>query len=728
MNINGITTFTNRLRITGLATGLDTDEIISSLMSVERVPLDKMIQKRQLAQWRQEDYRNIINLLRGMKDEFFDILKPSTYMLSQSTYKKFTSTSTDSSIVTATGNSEAIQGVHKVKVESLAVAASVKSSSSVTKGIEGTSKASFENASDKSFIIDLDGVRKTIEITSDIDSADKLQQAINNAFGSGKIKVKDEDGKLSFSVVEGSGCHKITLTRTENDALTDLGFGTEANLSNRLSKSESLETVASKMKVPFSFDENGELNFTINGQSFTFDKSTTLGNMMNKINNDAKAGVNIQYDEINDVFVITAKQTGAGNNIRISENGSTFFASTGFQDVKINLESLKKDFSSANKSFAVVIDGISKVITLEGDYSDYTDEQISDAIKQKIENAFEGVNVDIKISEGTLYVSANGKNIGIAKSASGNGELDELGLSETYIAGKDAVVYLNGEKLIRSNNSFTVSGVTFTLHKASDVEQTITISQDVDGIYDSIKKFVDKYNEIITKINAKISETYDRSYQPLTDAQKNEMSEEQIKKWEEKAKTGLLRNDRILQSIVYNMRQALYSKVEGVDITLSSIGITTGDYSERGILKIDEAKLKEAIKNNPEEVMNLFSKKSNIDTNIDLTSEQRAERYNNEGLAYRLFDMREDNIRTFRDKDGRKGLLLEKAGMQGDASEYKNTLYEEIQDYNDRIKELTNKLVQKEERYYQQYAALERAIAQMSAQTNWLLSQFNQGY
>src|SRR3989339_1079660 len=91
------------LRIGGLASGIDTDSVISGLMKAERIPLDRIKQKNQINVWKTEQYREVTNLLRGLKDEYLNILKQSNNMMSQTSYKQFTTTSTDSSIVTVSG-------------------------------------------------------------------------------------------------------------------------------------------------------------------------------------------------------------------------------------------------------------------------------------------------------------------------------------------------------------------------------------------------------------------------------------------------------------------------------------------------------------------------------------------------------------------------------------------------------------------------------------------------
>ncbi|HHW32023.1 MAG TPA: flagellar filament capping protein FliD [Clostridiaceae bacterium] len=646
--IGGLNFYSPQFRIGGLATGLDTDQIIKQLMQAERIPLDRMLQKKEKTEWIRDEYRNIINLLRGLKDEYFNIVKFDNYMFSEANYKKFTATSSDSSYVTATANYQASAGSHKVVVKKLATADTAVSSGKVTKALSGD--PSKYNLSGKSIKISLDGVTREIYLDNykDLDdminkSGTGLQDLINKSFGEGKIIVENSGGKLTFR--EAGGASSISLFKgSKNDALKDMGF--ESGASNRINISKTLEDLAKDFASELTFNKEGNLVFSINSKSFTFSKTTTLSSMLNTINRDADAGVNISYDEISDKFIIVAKQTGDGDNIRIDQTGGTFFTQDG-------------------KAGAAGIDTANPVDTANGGQQ-----------------------------------------------------------------GRDAIIEIDGQVITRSSNTFTINGITYTVHKEhpenSDGE-TISVTQDVDGVFHIIKSFIEKYNEVIDKINAKLSEKYDRNYQPLTSDQKEAMSEDEIKKWEEKAKTGLLRNDPILQNILYGMRRALTEKVEGVGITLSSIGITTGSYTEKGKLKIDETKLKEAIKNDIDSVMNLFSKKSSIDSNIDITSEERAIRYKEEGLAYRLFDIIEDNIRTFRDKNNKKGLLLEKAGIEGDTTEFTSLLYKEIRDYENRIAELNIKLIEKENNYYKKFTALERAIAQMNSQSNWLAMQFNWG-
>ncbi|MGI6371992.1 MAG: flagellar filament capping protein FliD [Caldicoprobacterales bacterium] len=298
--------------------------------------------------------------------------------------------------------------------------------------------------------------------------------------------------------------------------------------------------------------------------------------------------------------------------------------------------------------------------------------------------------------------------------------------------GQDAVMVMDGITIYRSTNNFTIDGVTYNLtHEFEAVGGqepiTLTMSTDVDQAFENIKSFIDAYNKVIDTLNKSLSAERFRDYPPLTDDQREAMSEKEIELWEEKARSGLLQRDPILQRIVYDMRRALVDSVEGVDINLSSIGITTGSYTEGGRLHLDEGKLKEALREKGDEVMRLFSNKSDIAYSPDNDSDQRQIRYRESGLVHRLSDILQDNIRTRRDKNGRKGTLIEKAGIVGDASERVNLVDDQLKDMNKRIDAALERMYRVENRYWEQFTALETALQRMSSQSMWLMQQFGGG-
>lgn len=253
-----------------------------------------------------------------------------------------------------------------------------------------------------------------------------------------------------------------------------------------------------------------------------------------------------------------------------------------------------------------------------------------------------------------------------------------------------------------STNTATVNGVTLTLKQGGGASATVTVTADTDKVFNSIKDFVDAYNDLIGKINAKLAETRHPDYPPLTDEQREKLSDEQQKKWDELARSGLLNNDPLLWGILYKMRNTLSAVVPGQTTynNLAAIGITTGSYEENGKLYIDETKLRNALQNNPEEVMNLFTRNTGV--------------YTSNGIVQRLYD----------DVNAAIDQLTAKAGAASTFSAYdSSTIGKQIAELNDQIAKMQEHLSSVEDQYYRQFTAMEEAIQQMNATSAWLSQQ-----
>lgn len=625
------TTVYGQSRLTGLSSGLDVDSIVEQLMTAEKNKLNKLKQQEQLATWRQEAYRSVITKLKTFTDEYFDI-SSSTSMLSQKNYRKFQVASSDSAVSAAT-NSSATAGSHTITVSQLATAATRTGSAALSKDVQGTAEADYAAAAGKSFTISLDGTDYTVSLDSAVTDAVALQSAIDDAVGEGKLTVSTLSSEaLTITSAADSGVQKITLSAPESgdSALSDLGFGTDAVLSNRISPTDTLETLADQFNTALTFNADGQVDITINGVNFTFDKADTLSEVMEEIN-DSDAGVTMKYDELSGKLVLTADNTGAGAMIVTSETDSNFLA--------------------------------------------------------------------VALDEAT--------------------------------AGQDAKLTVDGVSLTRSSNSVTVDGVIYSLNETTSEAVTVSLQQDVDGIYENIENFVTDYNALLDTINGLLSEDYDLDYPPLTDAQKEEMTDDEIANWETQAKTGLLEDDPILQTMLDKLRSALMSSVSCTSLDLAEIGITTSSYDEKGKLHIAADTLMQAIQDDPEEVMNLFAKQSpshpGTSTVRGLTAAQRTVRYGEEGIAYRLYDILQDNIGTIRDSSGNKGFLLEKAGMESDASVADNSLTDLLQELSEKIEKEEDRLDDKADSLYAKYTNLETYINQMNAQLAALTSSTSSG-
>ncbi|HZG59692.1 MAG TPA: flagellar hook-associated protein 2 [Anoxybacillus sp.] len=415
-----------------------------------------------------------------------------------------------------------------------------------------------------------------------------------------------------------------------------------------------------------------------------------------------------------------AKAASMNSSADIRKAGATFDPNGKLADQRANLAT---DFTSNTFTIqAIKSDG-----TL-GTAVSFTIDPNADSLNsilQRINSSNAGVTAFYDSQSGKVSFMA--KNTGNAKDSNGN-DVAEIIVTGDFLTGslkldgdnitaasngrgqlgENAQFTLNGLSMERTSNVFEINGYEYTLKFASSTDISISATTDVDSIYNSIKAFVDKYNEIIDKINSELKEERYRDYPPLTDEQKEAMTDKQIELWEEKARSGMLRNDSILSNGLSKMRMDLYTKVESSNITsgfsqLAEIGITTSpNYLNGGKLIIDETKLRQKIQENPDAIYRLF--------NNDSTN------YSEKGIANRLRDTIKDTI----------GKIEQKAG---------NTLWtnqqfslgRSLDQIEDQIDRFEDRLVEIEDRYWRQFTAMERAINQYNSQSMYLMNAFGGG-
>ncbi|WP_129600320.1 flagellar filament capping protein FliD [Anaerophilus nitritogenes] len=369
-----------------------------------------------------------------------------------------------------------------------------------------------------------------------------------------------------------------------------------------------------------------------------------------------------------------------------------------------------------------------------------------------------GKNARIHIKEDTeqLFTGANKFKLNVT-AFDVNGDPIAKGpiVQGTEVYGKNAKIYFDGaENLEFESNQFTINGIEINLKKADNIEYTIGVDTDVDGVYDKIKSFVEKYNDLIDQMNKKTVEKKYRSYQPLTKEQKEAMKENDIKLWEEKAKSGLLRGDEFINRTTQTMRSGLYetvydtydpnkSVVENKENKLSGfnqlhqIGITTGEWKDKGKLAINEEKLKKAIKEDVNGVMELLFKPSSVKASDSELAENKAlrdQKRKESGILNRLFDdvvigMKEivkkagpgENSSLYRSV--KSNLLIDFVTKGGAGKGSISLLDEDVFDMDKRITREENRLIGVENRYWQKFTAMEKAMSKMQSQSSWIASQ-----
>ncbi|ADH98580.1 flagellar hook-associated protein 2 [Salisediminibacterium selenitireducens] len=280
----------------------------------------------------------------------------------------------------------------------------------------------------------------------------------------------------------------------------------------------------------------------------------------------------------------------------------------------------------------------------------------------------------------------------------------------TRVAGSNAVVNINGIDTERGTNTFTENGLTITLRDTfSSDPVTIGSATDTDKIFDTIMDFVNEYNELVEHVNEKLREDRNRDFRPLTDDQREALSEREIERWEEQAMSGMLRNDRILRGGFDQFRSAMYTPVslgEGSSFNqLAQIGITTtNNFRDGGKLEVNEDRLRAKINEDPDAVFRLFT--------ADGSSQSE------KGLARRIRESANSLIDS---------IAREAGGSRGRNLNHQFTLGRGMDQIDDRITNFERRLEQVEQRYWSQFTAMEKAVAQSNSQAESLFAQMYGG-
>ena len=325
-----------------------------------------------------------------------------------------------------------------------------------------------------------------------------------------------------------------------------------------------------------------------------------------------------------------------------------------------------------------------------------------------------------KLSEAGLNVTAKYSELsgGIVLESSSTGdkqtfELKINNVDQTVIDGKDAVFEITKEGVTSpvtmksQTNTLVVDNIEFTANKVG--ETTLTGKNDGTKLKDTIVNFVNDYNKLITTINEKVLESRDKNYMPLTEAQKADMTESEIKKWEEKAQTGLLKNDNDLVRIQSALKESMRTFMSGSGLNLEAIGIKPVDNygSKNGTFTIDEDKLTKAIENNAEGVKDLFMKSA--------SSGDKG------GVLTQLQSVLKSETKSS------SSALSKRIGFVGTSTENSNTLKLNISKQKTLISELQDKYSDKETALYKKYSALETMLEKLNSQSNSLYAMLNIG-
>lgn len=652
------------IRLTGLSSGMDTDSIVRELVKVHQSKVDKAKGEQTKLQWKKEAWAALNTKLYNFYTGALSDLQ------SVGTYKAKKVTSSAESKISFLSSPSAVTGTHKLSVTSLASAAyltgakiSTKKTDHTTsyKGTAGTTPAK-DILNDKGYANDIsgssltvtgaDGKAATITVgalgagtTMDDVAADLTQQLKDQ--GINDLSVAYVDGALQFT----------------NDSAT--------------AKTEDGKTTY----------EGGTV-YTVKGADE--DSAAKLG--------VSKDGFSVQSKATSDTAYVA--NTSAFAYEEVITDGQAYSGSTKLSDMGI----------AKDAAFSVTVGSETKTFTIDQNTT------LSDLAREMSKL---GVTANYDAGQGRFYINATDsgtdKNFSITSSDPSALETLGLGTGATKVEATDATVIYNGVEYSQGSNNFSINGLNFTVKDVTtttdaagnvvkDDPMTISVETDVEGIYNKIKNFIKEYNSLIEEMNKLYNADSAKDYDMLTDDEKDEMSDKEVEKWEDKIKESLLRRDDSVNNMLTIMRKITSTRMDVTmpdgstkRMSLSSLGINTGSYTENGKLHIygdsDDAEysektntLMEMLQSNPDAVLQTLS---GVGKSL-YTSFQKAMKSSNLSSALTFYNDKEYDT--------------------------------QIDDYKDKIKGLQEKMNDAEDKYYKQFATMEAKLAEMNSQMSYLAS------
>lgn len=753
------------IRLSGMSSGLDTDTIVKELVSAYSTKKENIQKKQTKLGWTQDAWKEM-----NTKIHTFYTSKLSAMRLSGSYNKKTASVSNTSvAKVTAASNAVNGTQKLKVKqlaasgyltgaVISGADGGKVKSSSKLSeiKGLDSLSElGNIEvKVGSKSTSIDLSGDMTVSELVVKLKDAGvnaNFDEKNQRFFVSAKTSGAEGDFALNagtsetITALKSLGLYAVTnseLTKYKSDAAIDVDAATQeayeskktaytdaeterANLAAKLdslSKDEASLTArkeyleAKKEYLDFEYDityesvldEEGNKTYDEDGNEITREL-ISLKNPEDKANRVAQAEsdierINGELEELKGKGELTEaeqmKKQTLENQLSAAKDAVAILGNDLLtaSDLKKYADDNTKELDDTNDKLVKNSKELSQTTEILAD-DDKLAEYVSDRNKE-----IDDSNAELKTKLYDYY--ANLKKT--AQDVLDTYKTDKDATSAARVEGKDSIIELNDAIFTNNTNSYEINGLTIqaTALTEGDSAVTITTDTDIDGVYNMVKDFFKSYNELIKSMDTAYNADSASKYEPLTDDEKEAMTDSQIEKWEQKIKDALLRKNSTLGNLSNSMKTIMsrsYS-VGGERLSLASFGIKTSGYfasgeNEKGIYHIDgdsddstssgnTDKLRAAIAADPDRVVEFFSKLSK-DMYTELTNKMASSTLSS---AYTVYN--DKQMKT----------------------QYNN--------YTTEISEWEDKITDYEDRYYKKFAAMEKALASLNSQTSSLSGLF----
>jgi len=685
--------------------GIDVESMVKAGMLTKQNEYDKMYKTETKNEWVKSAYSDIYSSMTTFKYTTISKYKMQSTMNAM----KASSSATDS--VTATANGAAIAMAHKVQVNSLSSNAYLLSAQAITRSNTAAQNSIYLR---DSILGKIEAGKTTYTYNGntyttqtpvyDTDGTTVKSYTLSGGTDSSGASVDDVTGLAAGAFTTDVSTYNIRSTTgsyTGTDVTIKYGTGTTTWTGNQLSKNSAGQYVLTDASGnTTTVTDNSQLTITLNGTDYKGDAANLA---IGKKSTDSA----YTFSTLSDATEVAA--TDKAISFTVAATADTL---TSDQLKKQTISYTYADLANGKTYNDIVADINATGTNVKASYDTAND-------TMSLYNSSGGKENTITLTmaaadSGGTYAASLFNHFHLAKSTDGTLDSNEqtfMAGAATTVAGAEGSVTIDGKTYTNiTDNKITVSGVTYSLLNTTTSAATVSVAQDTDSVISSVKQFVEDYNKMLDSLNTKIYETQYSDYQPLTKTQEASMSQTQIDKWNEKAKSGLLYNSSILKGIVSSMREAIYTPVESVDSDYNSaaaIGISSS--TNVGHLTLDEDKLKKALAADPDCVYQIFA--SNQD-NYYYTDDNKkneaikSDDYSNTGIANRLYFTSLtnglSNISTY-------------AGTSSDTND-QSSLGKLITNLQTKMSTFKTQMTAYEDLLYKKYDAMETAIARLSSQ------------
>lgn len=674
------------MRVTGMYSGLDTETIIQELVAAKRTKVDDLKKAQTKLEWKQTAWKDLNTKIKKLYDSTLSNLRL------QGSYSKKTTKISNSSIADIITSDSAMNTVQTLRVAKLAKSGYLTGGevqkADGSKCTMGTKLTDMGIAAGSRIEIATGGKTTEIEVTDSM-TINGLVTQLNNAgvnanFDSKTqrffIGAKDTGVSADFTLTAandaGTGAlnqlgllsyDKKTLAQYEEYA----GLQAGSDAYKAVLDKEVARRLADYVKKGAAYEKNIE----------AYNKELEK---IKKAYVDDGVGTEEDFDALvnnTDGRLDTMKTRQQELETKSAAEGLTDEETAELNSIKSSLsyvEEYQKTQESLDKTTADLAE-VQKYY--QGD-----DKEASDLLKTDVTSW-----LDTKIAKAQAVLADTGK-----KGSDG----------ASRIIGQDAEIYLNDAKFESAHNTFEINGLTITCNaETGDEAVTLTTQNDTSGVYNMIKNFIKEYSSLINEMDKLYNADSAKDYEPLTDEEKDAMSETEVEKWEQKIKDSLLRRDSTLNTVssAFKTIMAEGISVGGKTMYLSDFGIETLGYfeaeeNEKNAYHIFGDEEDDAVKSKTNKLQSMIS--TDPDTVMDFFSQ----------LTKKLYDKTTDLMKA----------------VKGYSSSY--TVYEDkklksdYDDYTKKIKEAEEKLKAYEDKWYQKFAAMETALAKMQSNSSAISS------